>query len=169
MVANPKAQSKAGRRGRAKVVSGLLAAGGAAGIAAAAAATGPVIAGAAIAAGITGLIVGDRNMVFPVDMIAIPAYQGYMITGVPTFQVYIKAGETLMATGGNVDDVTLGMVEAEALASGAPKKRKLSAYNRFTKRFKFRAKRKNESQSAYFSARSKAVSRAWKKEKRGGK
>lgn len=170
MVANPKAQSKEGRRGRDKVVSGLLAAGGAAGIAAAAAATGPVIAGAAIGAGLIGLIVGDQSMVLPIDMVAIPAYQAYMIQGAPSFQIYIKAGETILATGGNVDDVAVGVAEANAVTSGAqPKRRKLSAYNRFTKRFTFRAKRKSESQASYFGARSKAVSRAWKKEKAGGK
>ena len=36
--------------------------------------------GAAIGAGL-GLIIGDQNLVFPLDMICIPAYQAYMITG----------------------------------------------------------------------------------------
>ena len=56
---------------------------------------------------LTGLIIGDDKIVFPLDMIAIPAYQAYLLdSGVPPqFQIYIRAGETLMPTGGNVDDV----------------------------------------------------------------
>ncbi len=54
---------------------------------------------------ITGLIIGDGETIFPLDMVAIPAYQAYMINGAPSLQVYIRAGETLMPTGGNVEDV----------------------------------------------------------------
>jgi hypothetical protein len=102
--------------------------------------TGAAIAGPAGAAvgGLAGLIVGDNNMVFPVDMIAIPAYQAYMLNGNPAMTVYIKAGETLMATGGNVDDVSEGIMEANALVTEEkPKKRKVSKYNRaYAKAFK---------------------------------
>jgi len=55
-------------------------------------------AGAAVGAGvgaITGLIVGDREIVFPIDMIAIPAFQAYMLQGTPSFQIFIKEGEVL--------------------------------------------------------------------------
>ena len=47
--------------------------------------------------GISGFILGDREIVFPIDMIAVPAYelsriyQGYA----PSFQIYIKEGEVL--------------------------------------------------------------------------
>ena len=64
--------------------------------------------GAAIGGGIgglTGLIVGDNTTVFPIDMVAIPAYQAYLMQGAPQFTVYIKAGETLVPTGGNVRDM----------------------------------------------------------------
>lgn len=138
-VPNPKAQTAEGRRGRDKVVSGAIGATVAAGIAGAAAVSAPAILGAAAVGGLAGLIVGDRNMVFPIDMVAIPAYQAYMIQGTPQFTVYIKAGETLTATGGNVDDVMEGVVEANALTgnSPAPKKRKVSKYNRaYAKAFK---------------------------------
>lgn len=44
---------------------------------------------------IGGFILGDQETVFPVDMIAIPAYQAFMIQGTPAFQIYIKEGEVL--------------------------------------------------------------------------
>lgn len=102
--------------------------------------TGAAIAGptGAVVGGVAGLIVGDDNMVFPVDMVAIPAYQAYMLSGSPAFTVYIKAGETLMATGGNVDDVEEGIAEAMAVeAAPTVKKRKVSKYNKaYAKAFK---------------------------------
>ena len=44
---------------------------------------------------IGGFILGDSTTVFPVDMIAIPAYQAYLINGTPAFQIFIKEGEIL--------------------------------------------------------------------------
>jgi len=79
--------------------------------------------GGAIGAGIgglTGLIIGDKTTVFPIDMIAIPAYQSYMISKEPAFTVYIKAGETLVPTGGNVADMSqnlLGSVDIKETGS----------------------------------------------------
>tara|TARA_R110002096_G_scaffold382580_1_gene576466 strand:+ start:71 stop:580 length:510 start_codon:yes stop_codon:yes gene_type:complete len=166
-VNNPKAQTKEGRRGRDKVVTGLLAAGGAAAIAAGAAAAGPVIAGAAITAGLVGLVVGDQTTVFPIDMIAIPAYQAYMLNGNPQFTVYIKAGETLLPTGGNVDDVEQAFDELAAPMK--KKRRKANPWITFNKKFKFRAKRKSESSQAYLTARTRAAKRAYNKSKKGGK
>jgi len=72
--------------------------------------------------GITGLVIGDNTTVFPIDMVAIPAYQAYMITSNPSFSVYIKAGETLVPTGGNVLDMSENM-DIEAAAE-TPAKRK---------------------------------------------
>jgi len=72
--------------------------------------------------GVTGLIIGDNTTVFPIDMVAIPAYQAHMITSNPSFSVYIKAGETLVPTGGNVLDMSENM-DIEAAAE-APAKRK---------------------------------------------
>jgi len=166
-VTNPRAQSKEGRRGRDKVVTGLLAAGGAAAIAAGAAAAGPVIAGAAITAGLVGLIIGDTETVFPIDMLAIPAYQAYMIEGTPAFTIYIKAGETLIPTGGNVDDVELAYLENAAPTK--TKRRKANPWIIFNKKFSFRAKRKSESSQAYLTARTRAAKRDYLKGKKGGK
>lgn len=59
----------------------------------------------AVGGGIAGWYLADTTTVMPVDMIAIPAYQGYMIQGNPAFEIFIRAGETIVATGGNVEDV----------------------------------------------------------------
>jgi len=81
-----------------------------------------------------GLIIGDEETVFPIDMIAIPAFQAHMLQGTPSMQIYIKAGETLVPTGGNVKDMTENMdIEAVSKAP-APKKRKSSKWNRYVKR-----------------------------------
>jgi hypothetical protein len=47
----------------------------------------------------------DERIVLPLDMVCIPAYQAYMIQGSPSMQIYIRAGETIIPTGGNVKDV----------------------------------------------------------------
>jgi hypothetical protein len=57
-------------------------------------------------------LLADSKIVLPLDMVAIPAYQAYMIEGSPSMQIYIRAGETIVPTGGNVRDVQ------EALVSG---------------------------------------------------
>jgi len=119
--------------------------------------------------GLTGLIVGDNNMVFPLDMVAIPAYQAYMIQGTPAATVYIKAGETLMATGGNVDDVREGLMEANAEVAAPKKRRKKNPWIVFNKKFSFRAKKKSESSQDYLRKRTKAARIAYNKQKRGGK
>ena len=54
----------------------------------------------------------DERIVLPVDMVCIPAYQAYMINGVPSMQIYVRAGETIMPTGGNVKDVQEALVDA---------------------------------------------------------
>lgn len=126
---------------------------------------GPV--GATVGA-VTGLIIGDENIIFPIDMIAIPAYQAYLIQGVPSLQVYIKSGETLLATGDNADDVQETL---EELVAPAPKRKRKSTnpWIIFNKKFSFRAKRKNESSQQYLRARTKAARTAYNKTKKGGK
>lgn len=89
-----------------------------------------------VAAGvITGLIIGDEKFVFPIDMVAIPAYQAHMLQGNPAMQVYIKAGETLQPTGGNVADMTENM-DIEPTPKKSKPKKKLSAWNRYTRQAK---------------------------------
>ena len=128
---------------------------------------GSVVGG--VTGGVAGLIIGDQTTVFPIDMIAIPAYQAYMIQGTPSFQIFIKEGEVLtqvMMTDSQQAETSLDRV--------APKKRrKPNAWIKFSKSFQYRARRKNESAPAYLSARAKAASRAYKKlnkpTKKGGK
>lgn len=81
-----------------------------------------------------GLIIGDEETVFPIDMIAIPAYQAYMLKETPAMQIYIKAGETLVPTGGNVADMTENMDIKAVSKAPAVKKRKPSKWNRYVKK-----------------------------------
>ncbi len=79
--------------------------------------------------GIAGFILGDQETIFPIDMIAIPAYQAYLLQGTPAFQIYIKEGEVLTQV------IPTDVMEAEAVIDNAPtdlpKKRKPSAWNRY--------------------------------------
>jgi len=157
-------------KSKALLASGLGAAGAAAG-----SPLGPV--GAAVGGGLgvlAGVIVGDTQMTFPLDYVAVPAHEyAAVLSGrSPSHTVYIKAGETLMPTGGNVDDVEIGIMEAqeELPAAPAPKKRrKKNPWIQFNKKFQFRAKRKSESSQEYLARRTKAARLAYNKSKRGGK
>lgn len=90
--------------------------------------------GGAVVGGGLGWILADKNTIFPVDMVCIPAYQSYMIQGQPAFTVYARAGETIVPTGGNVTDVQ----EAVEMPTRArdPKPRSLSKWNRYVKQKK---------------------------------
>ena len=81
--------------------------------------------------GISGFILGDREIIFPMDMVAIPAYQMYLLGGIePVFQIYIKEGEVL-----NQVIPTDAMLASEASAdfsmasSPSKKPRKKSKYH----------------------------------------
>ena len=74
-------------------------------------------------AGAMGLIMldplnrlADERIVLPLDMVCIPAYQAYMIEGTPAMQIYVRAGETIIPTGGNVEDVLQALEEAPTTA-----------------------------------------------------
>ena len=56
----------------------------------------------------------DEKIVLPLDMVCIPAYQAYMIEGTPSMQIYVRAGETIIPTGGNVRDVQEVLDETSA-------------------------------------------------------
>lgn len=89
--------------------------------------------GGGIGAGL-GLLVGDETTVFPIDMVAIPAYQAYMLQGTPALTIYIKAGETLVPTGGNVADMKENMVVTDVVEPQSKKKKtKLTKWNRYVK------------------------------------
>jgi len=82
----------------------------------------------------------DERIVLPLDMVCIPAYQAYMIQGSPSLQIYVRAGETIIPTGGNVKDVeealtgslaqTTGHVESMMDLEGQGSKRKPTAYQK---------------------------------------
>ena len=78
----------------------------------------------------------DEVIVVPVPMIAIPAHEAYRLSSNPTMQIYIRAGETIMPTGGNVQDVAVGEAQAEVIAEevALPKKRRATKYQRAYKR-----------------------------------
>ena len=77
---------------------------------------------------ISGFILGDQETVFPIDMIAIPAYQAYLLSGTPAFQIYIKEGEVLTQV---IPTDAMEAVEAvSAPSKSSPKKkRKPSKYH----------------------------------------
>ena len=128
---------------------------------------GSVVGG--VTGGVAGLIIGDQTTIFPMDMIAIPAFQAYLIQGTPSFQIFIKEGEVLT----QVMMTDAQQAETSLVASAPKKRRKPNAWIKFSKSFQYRARRKNESAPAYLSARAKAASRAYKKlnkpTKKGGK
>jgi hypothetical protein len=98
---------------------------------AAGSALGPLgTAGGALGGGAIGWFLADNNTVFPVDMVCIPAYQAYLIQGQPAFTIYARAGETIVPTGGNVQDV---QQVVEPMTAVETKPRKLSKWNRYVK------------------------------------
>lgn len=98
---------------------------------AAGSALGPLgTAGGALGGGAIGWFLADNNTVFPVDMVCIPAYQAYLIQGQPAFTIYARAGETIVPTGGNVQDV---QQVVQPMTSPGKKRVKLSKWNRYVK------------------------------------
>ena len=129
---------------------------------------GPI--GAGVGA-VTGLIIGDDTTVFPIDMIAIPAFQAYLIDGSrggPEFTVYIKAGETLVPTGGNVLDMSENMdIEAAAEMSEPQKKRKRSKWNIYTSKKENQIRFKSGKNKGLLNLKKMGV--AYRKLNKGGK
>ena len=76
----------------------------------------------------------DERIVLPLDMVCIPAYQAYMIQGSPSMQIYIRAGETILPTGGNVKDVEEAMepstVQDHIEHTVATKRKRPTAYQK---------------------------------------
>lgn len=71
----------------------------------------------------------DEVTVVPYDMIAIPAHEYFRLNSDPTFQIYIRGGETIMPTGGNVQDVQ-EVVETMAVEDTPKPRKKTTAYQR---------------------------------------
>ena len=79
----------------------------------------------------------DERIVLPLDMVCIPAYQAYMIQGSPSMQIYVRAGETIIPTGGNVQDVQealmqdiSGLEPTQVRSNKMERKTKATAYQR---------------------------------------
>lgn len=74
----------------------------------------------------------DGPTIVPYDMIAIPAHEYYRLDSNPSFQIYIRGGESILPTGGNVDDVAEGIMELEEIHEHTvtTQKRKPNAYQR---------------------------------------
>ena len=82
----------------------------------------------------------DERIVLPLDMVCIPAYQAYMIEGSPSLQIYVRAGETIIPTGGNVKDVEEALegvnpVEIAASAAITPQKKTTAYQKRYKANF----------------------------------
>lgn len=80
---------------------------------------------------ISGFILGDQETVFPIDMIAIPAYQAYMLNGTPSFTIYIKEGEVLTQVMPTDAMEAVEAVDLQRDTSKAKPKRKLSKWNKY--------------------------------------
>ena len=117
---------------------------------------------------LVGLIIGDDKTVFPIDMIAIPAYQYNLVQGSPSFSVDIKAGETLVPTGGNVLDMSENMdIEAVSETQEPKKKRKRSKWNIYASKKANQIKFKSGKKKGLLNL--KAMSKAYKKAQKGRK
>jgi len=86
---------------------------------------------------IGGFILGDQETVFPIDMIAIPAYQAYLLNGTPAFTIYIKEGEVLtqvQPTDAMQANATVSGMDTSVIDRSPKKKRKLTKWNRYCKK-----------------------------------
>jgi len=70
---------------------------------------------------LTGLLLADEKVVIPMDMVAIPAYQAYLLKEQPSFSIYIKEGEVITQVQPTDAMVSEAIVDEPVLAS-APKK-----------------------------------------------
>ena len=78
----------------------------------------------------------DEVIVVPFDIIAIPAHEYFRLNSDPTSQIYIRGGETIMPTGGNVRDVQEVVETVAVEETPKPKKRKTARQRAYGKAFK---------------------------------
>jgi len=119
----------------------------------------------AVGGGLAGWFLADEGTVMPVDMICIPAYEAYMIQGTPAFTIFARAGETIVPTGGNVADVQQVVATNEIQQ---PKRNiKKTGWHRYMKQKKNQIKFKSGKMKGRLNL--KAMARAYKRTKKGGK
>lgn len=114
----------------------------------------------AVGGGLAGWFLADEGTVIPVDMVAVPAYElPLMYQGKsPSFTIYIRAGETIIPTGGNVRDVQEVVGSAE---TATKKKVKRTGWHRYMKQKKNQIKFKSGKMKGRLNL--KAMARAYKK------
>ena len=111
----------------------------------------------------------DEVTVVPYDMIAIPAHEYFRLSSNPTFQIYIRGGETIMPTGGNVEDVQ-EVVETMAVESTPVRKKRKTPYQRaYKKAFDSLAPNYKTSKGVWKKDGFKRCVKAAHKKARGGK
>ena len=111
----------------------------------------------------------DEVTVVPYDMIAIPAHEYFRLSSNPTFQIYIRGGETIMPTGGNVEDVQ-EVVETMAVEDTPVRKKRKTPYQRaYKKAFDSLAPNYKTSKGVWKKDGFKRCVRAAHKKARGGK
>jgi len=71
----------------------------------------------------------DEMTIVPYPMVAIPAHEMYRLSSDPSFTIYIRGGETIVPTGGNVSDVQEVVAEVENVSAAPKKRRKKSKYH----------------------------------------
>ena len=131
------------------------------GAAVGAAVGGPI---GAVGGGLAGWFLADEGTVMPVDMVCIPAYQSYMIQGNPAFTIYARAGETIIPTGGNVADMQSNEIQ---MPIAKKKRTKKSAWQKYMGQKKNQIKFKSGKMKGRLNL--KAMSKAFKKTKKGGR
>ena len=77
----------------------------------------------------------DEPTIVPYDMIAIPAHEYFRLSSDPSFQIYIRGGETIMPTGGNVEDVQEVVESIDVEETPVRKKRKTPYQRAYKKAF----------------------------------
>jgi len=115
---------------------------------------------------ISGFILGDQETVFPIDMIAIPAYQAYLLSGTPSFQIYIKEGEVLTQV--QPTDAMVSEAVIEKAPEPMPKKRAPSKWNKYCAKKSNQIKFKSGKKKGLLNLKAMGVQYR-KSNKKGGK
>jgi len=87
---------------------------------------------------LTGLLLADEKVVIPMDMVAIPAFQAYLLKEQPSFSIYIKEGEVItqvQATDAMVSETLVDSVPAASAPKKVRKKRKSPYKKAYSKHF----------------------------------
>jgi len=125
--------------------------------------------GGAVAGGLLGFVLADGERVVPVDMIAIPAYQySAMLQGrEPTFQLYIKEGEIIMPIQPTDSQVSGALLVSQTMPKKKLEVRKLNGWQKYIKKKSNHIKFKSGKNRGKLNL--KAMSKAYKRSKKGGK